>query len=297
MSQTQQRFGLKEADARRAMEALMPAFWAGLRRNAATPDGMEGLMRAFTPPIFQPGGGAAANPWAAGPGAMWPQGGWPAGGAGAGDWMNAAAAGGPVGAFLTQIFPNKEIRRAVLDHVAATTGIRQDALDALMPVAATLMMGQIARNFAVGPARELLDAFMAGFARGRPQPAPSPVDMMAPFAEAMTAFFSGFARAGERHAPQAARPQEPEDEEAADAPDLDAPEPAASASEASGPAASDAAAPDDEDTGPSDKPSAGGAQQQRFLNDFLAAGRSMQESQIRAFEQMFDAFVPGHTTG
>ncbi|PTW62389.1 uncharacterized protein DUF937 [Breoghania corrubedonensis] len=281
MSETQKRFGLREDDARRATEALIPAFWAGLRRNAAAPDGLQALMGAFTPPIFQPGGGASANPWATAGG--WSGGGLPGGGFPGGDWMNAAAGSGPVGAFMAQIFPNKAIRKAVLDQVAATTGIRQDALDALMPVAATLMMGQLARNFAVGPARDLLDAFMAGFARGRPQPAPSPADMMAPFAEAMSAFFTGFARASQRNQPQSARTPEPEDEE--------------------GPVEEENAAQPEGDASP---PGAGGEKgpsaqagtpPQYFFEDFLTAGRSVQESQIRAFEQLFETFVPGDQPG
>lgn len=255
LTETQQRFGLREEDARRATEALMPAFWAGLRHNASAPQGMDALMRAFTPPAFQPGGGG--TPWSGA--GVWP----------GAEWMSGQSIPGPVGAFLSQLFPNEAIRRAVLDQVAATTGLRHDALNAMMPVAATLMMGQMARNFAVGPARELLDAFMAGYARGRPRPAPSPADMMAPFADAMSAFFTGFARASE--ARPAPRVPDPEDEEE--------PEQTAETPEADD--SNDAA-----DTPP------GGGEQARFLDDFMAAGRSMQESQIRAFEQLFETLVP-----
>ncbi|WP_321342673.1 DUF937 domain-containing protein [Breoghania sp.] len=283
MAQTQKHFGLGEEEARRATEALMPAFWAGLRRNAGAPNGFEAMMRAFTPPAFQPPSSRPVNPWQAfgswTPGDMtkvdWGAFDWASY-----DWRNAQGGPvyGPVGAFLAQIFPNDAIRRAVLDQVAATTGIRPDALNALMPVAATLMMGQIARNFAVGPARELLDAFMAGFARGRPAPTPTPADLMAPFAEAMSAFFTGFMRAG---APAAQEKQSTfyEDEgdvPAAEEPVVDEPEDGEGEEEGDAPGARAAA-----------------ATHARFFDDFLAAGRSVQENQIRAFEQLFETLVPG----
>ncbi len=283
MAQTQKHFGLGEDEARRATEALMPAFWAGLRRNAGAPNGFEAMMRAFTPPAFQPPSSRPANPWQAfgswTPGDMtkvdWGAFDWASY-----DWRNAQGGPvyGPVGAFLAQIFPNDAIRRAVLDQVAATTGIRPDALNALMPVAATLMMGQIARNFAVGPARELLDAFMAGFARGRPQPTPTPADLMAPFAEAMTAFFTGFMRTG---TPAAQEKQSAVFEDEGDAP---------VAPETAGEEPEDGAG-DDEGDAPDAHPAA--ASQARFFEDFLAAGRSVQENQIRVFEQLFETLVPG----
>ncbi|WP_321499347.1 DUF937 domain-containing protein [Breoghania sp.] len=289
MAQTQKHFGLDEDEARRATEALMPAFWAGLRRNAGSPDGLEAVMRAFTPPAFQSSRSKPANPWQAfgawAPGDMtkvdWGAFDWASF-----DWGNAQAAPvyGPVGAFLARIFPNDAIRRAVLDQVAATTGIRPDALNALMPVAATLMMGQIARNFAVGPARDLLDAFMAGFARGRPAPQPTPADLMAPFAEAMSAFFTGFMRAG---APEAAEKQSSFYEDESDAPDGEEVE-EADPSETTGA----------EGTGQdaATKRSAGG-DQAHFLEGILAAGRSVQENQIRVFEQLFETLVPGEQPG
>ncbi|MDJ0930129.1 hypothetical protein [Breoghania sp.] len=192
-----------------------------------------------------------------------------------------AAVEGPVGAFLSQVFPNKVMRQVVFDHVAATTGIRQDALDALMPVAATLMMGQMARNFAVGPARDLLDAFMAGFARGRSRPTPTPADLMAPFAEAISAFLTGFMRAGSTStfetAPTPERRCPPEHENEGVYEDMEEegePEPET---------AQGAADPE---------PSGSALASTCFLEDFLAAGRSVRESQIRAFEQLFETLTP-----
>lgn len=268
LAETQKRFGIGQEEARRATEALMPAFWAGLRRNAAAPNGYESLLRAFTPPIFQQAtsGGMAQMPGMPWLGGNWPKDAWPT------DWTGGRSPTNPVEAFLQFVFPNEAIRRAVLDQVAATTGIRHDALNSMMPVVATLMMGQIARNFAVGPARDMLDAFMAGYARGRPQPAPTPADMMAPFAEAMSAFLSGFTRAGERRT-EAPAPEHEDEEEAA--PPEEEPEEAPEAT-----AAASGAAP-------------GAMSGAGLFDEFLAAGRSMQESQIRAFEQLFETLAPG----
>ncbi len=289
MAQTQKHFGLNEDEARRATEALMPAFWAGLRRNAGAPDGFEAMMRAFTPAAFHTSHPKPANPWQAfgswTPGDMtkvdWGTFDWASF-----DWRNAQSAPvyGPVGAFLAQIFPNDAIRRAVLDQVAATTGIRPDALNALMPVAATLMMGQIARNFAVGPVRDLLDAFMAGFARGRPAPQPTPADLMAPFAEAMSAFFTGFMRAG---SPPSTQKHSSFYEEEGDAT-------GAAGSEEAGQNET-AAADNSEPAAAAEEPTTGS--HARFFDDFLAAGRSVQENQIRAFEQLFETLVPGEQPG
>lgn len=229
LSEARKRFGLDEADVNRAMAGLMPAFWAGMRHSAGSPSGLAALMQSFTPPGF---------------------------GASAGDFSGANA-------FVDQLFPNEAIRKAVLDQVAATTGVGRDALAEMMPVAATLTMGQAARNFTVGPAREWLDAFMTGYARGRPKPPPTPAEMMAPFADAMNAFFSGFAGIDKDDKPTP-QPQP--------APQAD-PEPEAAA--ASSPA---------DDVEPEDVSS---------MRDFLAAGRHIQESQVRAFEQLFETLVPG----
>lgn len=232
MGETRARLGLGEDEATRALQALMPAFWAGLRHTAASPQGLSGLMGAFAP---------AMNPTSPA--------GWPGG-------FAVPGFGDPASAFLERLFPNDAIRKAVLDQVAATTGLRHDALAGMMPAAATLMMGQLARQFAVGPARDWLDAFMTGFARGRPKPTPTPMDMMEPFAQAMSAFFAGFTRTE--------------------------PEPTSGAT----------AHPADQNARSTDPTATEEAPLASPLGDFLAAGRSMQEGQIRAFEQLFDTLAP-----
>lgn len=226
-AEARKRFGLDEADVNRAVAGLIPAFWAGMRHSAATPGGLQELMSAFTPPNFDKGSQAGVA---------------------------------SADAFLQQVFPNDAIRQAVLDQVAATTGVGRDALAEMMPVAATMMMGSAARDFAVGPARDWLDAFMVGFARGRPKPPPTPAEMMAPFADAMNAFFSGFTP----DTPKASAPETvPESVEA------ETVEPEVAEAGASGNV--DAAA----------------------MSDMFTTGKNIQESQIRAFEQLFEAFAPG----
>ena len=224
-AEARERFGLDEADVNRAMAGLMPAFWAGLRHSAGSPSGLAALMAAFTSPDSATGASMSGFPGA--------------------------------DALVERLFPNEAIRKAVLDQVAASTGLGRDALTEMMPVAATLMMGSTARNFAVGPARDWLDAFMAGYARGRPKAPPTPAEMMAPFTDAMNAFFSGFAGADRTDAEPAPR-QQPE---------------AAGSTES-----------DDEATE---------AEDQIAMQDFFAASRDIQESQVRAFEQLFETFAPG----
>ncbi|AXS39383.1 hypothetical protein D1F64_04125 [Breoghania sp. L-A4] len=162
----------------------------------------------------------------------------------------------------------------MLDQVAASTGLGRDALSEMMPVAATMMIGSQARNFAVGPARDWLDAFMAGYARGRPKPPPTAAEMMAPFADAMNAFFAGFAGtvpSGDAAAQERAGARTPE--------------PAA--------AKGDDAAQDGTDEHTADEAAADGTPGDATLGDLFTASRGIQESQVRAFEKLFETFASG----
>lgn len=272
--ETRKRFGLGEEDVARAMAGLMPAFWAGVRHSAASGNAPENFFAAFLPPGFAPQAGGIPS--------------------GFGGGFPAAFPGTPE--FLERIFPNEAIRKAVLDQVSQSTGVARDALAEMLPVAATLMMGAAARRFAVGPAREWLDAFMAGYARGRPKPPPSAAEMMAPFTEAMGMFFEGFAQAGRQFAWMSGLDRDDEgggsNSGPARAPRRRAAEPVDEAPEEAKPPVPDAEEGEAEEGDTEERNSGDRAEPSSPMHDFLAAGREIQESQVRAFEQMFETLVP-----
>jgi len=114
---------------------------------------------------------------------------------------------------MSLFFGPEAVRKAIAEHVAGMTGLQQDAIAEMMPVTATLAMGTVARPFFQGPAREMFDAFMAGYARGRPKPAPTPVDMMQPYSDAIQAFWSGFLGSGKTQDVEEPEPEEQEVQE------------------------------------------------------------------------------------
>jgi len=242
-----QQFGWSEGDILRAAEALMPAAFAGLRRFATTPSSLETLMALMPGP---------------------------------GRFRSLPDPDGLVGEPLALFFGTAETQRALADFVARQTGLERPGVETLMPVVATLALGQVARQFTGGPARELLDAFLAGYARGRPKPAPNPMRMMAPYTEAMRSFWDGYLGLFE----QPARP----DASAASAPASRAMPPEADS-------ARDASAETPDDGAPGDKsPDEGAAEDAptdgdaALLDRWIALGRDIQDTQIRGFETFFE---------
>ena len=241
----QRQFGWGDADVARAAEALMPAALAGMRRYAASPSAFEALL------AFMPGPGrVTAMP---GPDSL-------------------------VGEPLALIFGPAEVQRSVARYVSEQTGLELPGIETMMPVVATLALGQAARRFTVGPARELLDAFLAGYARGRPKPVPNPMRMMAPYTEAMRSFWDGYLGLFDRPASDSADTASPgqatsnESETGA----------GVSASDAAG--TESGGAPAGGDTGEGE----GGEDGTKLVETWLSFGRDIQEQQIRNFEALFD---------
>ena len=114
--QMARQFGLQQQQAEKAIEALMPAFSQGLKRNATTPDGFAGFMQALA------SGGHA-------------------------DYMhNPMKAFSPQGmsegnAILGHLFGNKEVSRAVAAQAEATSGVSQAIIKQMMPALAPMIMG------------------------------------------------------------------------------------------------------------------------------------------------------------
>ena len=111
--------GLSPDQTSTALAALVPALAAGLQRNASQPDGLASLIGALS------GGGHAQyvdDPSAIqGPGAV-----------------------SDGNAILGHILGGKDVSRAVASRAAAQTGLGEDVLKKLLPMAATLVMGALA---------------------------------------------------------------------------------------------------------------------------------------------------------
>lgn len=257
-----QQFGLNEADVARAMGALIPTAFTGLKHTTAAPNAFQSFMS------FLQGQGPSvmAEPFSAAP--------------------------------VPWFYGSDPVQKAVASQIAAFTGVQQEAVAALMPVAATLALGNVARPFLQGQARDLLDAFMSGYARGRPKPMPGAA-MMAGYGEAVQSFWSGFFGSAADAAGKAASfwgmpatglgggqssatPAAPE-AVSRPAPVAKKPEPAAAPAEAKVSEAEAAA----------QAPLPGAA----LVEDWLSAGRAFQENHMKAIEGLFERFGPAALPG
>ncbi len=170
-------FGLNQAQMTSALEALLPAFSQGLKRNTADPYGLGAVMQAMM-----------------------------AGGYGQ-FFTNPAAAFTPAGmsagnAVLGQLFKSKDLSRAVASQAAAATGIGQEVLKQMLPALATMLMGGLAQQTMMKASSggfgasgnifgEIIDQMMKqgmGQAR-RPEPQPEPMDN--PLGKILEGMFGG----------------------------------------------------------------------------------------------------------
>ncbi|MEO9339447.1 DUF937 domain-containing protein [Mesorhizobium sp. SB112] len=109
-------FGLSQKQTQSAVEALLPAFSQGLRRNTADPYGMGSFVTAM------------------------------ASGQHAKYFEDAGKAFSPSGVeegngILGHLFGSKDLSRAVAGQAAQATGIGQDVLKQMLPVIASMIMG------------------------------------------------------------------------------------------------------------------------------------------------------------
>jgi hypothetical protein len=114
-------FGLSQQQTMAAMEALMPAFSVGLKRNVQDPMGMGAFMQAL-------GTGSHAN-----------------------YFDNVSKAFDPSGIqdgnnILGHLFGSKDVSRAVAQQAAAATGIGTEILKQMLPALASMVMGGLAKQ-------------------------------------------------------------------------------------------------------------------------------------------------------
>jgi hypothetical protein len=116
MKAMSRQFGLDESQVSQAMEALMPAFSTGLKRNAGSAQDIGNFMQALA-------GGQHARYFENLTDAFSPQG---------------VSEGNGI---LGHLFGSKEVSRAVAQQAAQATGIGQEIFKQMLPVIATTLMG------------------------------------------------------------------------------------------------------------------------------------------------------------
>ena len=118
-------FGLDEAQTRAAFEALTPVVASGMRRQAATPDGLQDIFKSVL------GGGQ--------PGVLDDE-----------DAVRFDRAKPRGDEILGQLFGDKDVSRGVAQQLSATSGIGASLLKKLLPVVASIVMGQVAKKMGGG---------------------------------------------------------------------------------------------------------------------------------------------------
>ncbi|MEO9612209.1 MAG: DUF937 domain-containing protein [Nitratireductor sp.] len=109
-------FNLSQQQTQLALEALLPAFSQGLKRNAADPYGVGAFLSALSSGRHAPYFDDAANAFSA---------------------QGVADGNGILG----HLFGSKELSRAVAAQAAEATGLGQDVLRQMLPVIAAMVMG------------------------------------------------------------------------------------------------------------------------------------------------------------
>jgi hypothetical protein len=117
--------GLSQDQTSTALAALVPALAAGLQRNATQQGGLDALFGAL-------GGGGHAR-YVDQPSMLWSQ--------------ETVTDGNGI---LGHVLGNKDVSRAVATQASAQTGIAADVLKRLLPIAATLVMGSLAKQYSGG---------------------------------------------------------------------------------------------------------------------------------------------------
>ena len=149
MDNLAKQFGLSAAQTQAAVEALLPAFSMGLKRQASEPEAAPNLFAMMTGPYaeaFEKSYSAFAQQ------ATTTQG-------------NEA---------LGALFGSKEVSRAIADQAAALSGIGSQILKAMLPALASILMGGLAKSAAAQPQLQEIFGQMMGGMMGNATTAPNP---------------------------------------------------------------------------------------------------------------------------
>jgi hypothetical protein len=117
LSEIGRQFGLNEEQTRAAFDALTPVVASGVRRSAQSETGFQDILNAAL------NGNRGDN------------------------FDNATTSGNDV---LGQIFGSKDVSRGVAQQLSATSGIGAAVLKQLLPIVASIVMGQVAKKMGGG---------------------------------------------------------------------------------------------------------------------------------------------------
>jgi hypothetical protein len=189
-------YNLSQQQAQLAMEALMPAFSEGLKRNTADPYGVGSFLQALS-------SGQHAKYYEDAQNAFSPQG---------------IAEGNGI---LGHLFGSKELSRAVASQAAQATGIQQDILKQMLPALASMIMGGLFKQ-STGPERQaqpsgnilgdIMEQMMrqGGEMMGQQRPAPRPEPAANPFDNPFGKILQDMFGGGAPPATQAPRQRQPD---------------------------------------------------------------------------------------
>ncbi|MEM8812170.1 MAG: DUF937 domain-containing protein [Pseudomonadota bacterium] len=188
-----QNYGLSRTQIDQALLALAPAFSLGLKRAFSDPNSLAGLVELIR-----------STSTASLPGLL-----------GGSDPLSATRAQDALGL----LFGSPHASKAIADQVARLSGVPAERILQMMPATASAVLAGLQRDlpFQAGPFGDLLNAFIDGFHRGRPEPGPSVEPPPQVAADMLTSFFTGFQR-GRSHEDDDAAALEAEGEAETDDP-------------------------------------------------------------------------------
>ena len=184
-------FNLSQQQAQLAVEALLPAFSQGLKRNTSDPYGLAAFLGAMA-------NGSHNQYFADAQKAFSPQG---------------IQNGNDI---LGQIFGSKDLSRAIATQAAQATGLGQEMMKQMLPVIASMLMGGFASQAAAPsqasaaagkPFGQIIEQMMrqaGGMAGGTAMPAEAPASPFDnPFGKMLEGMLGGAAGQGSQAQPQA----------------------------------------------------------------------------------------------
>lgn len=198
-------FGLSTDQTRKAMDALMPAFWIAMQQQAARPDNLMRFFSGMTGNTM-PFGGMGTMGGFGNMGGMGGMGGFsnPFMPTGFGSGFGSGFATPSSEDFTNALFGGPDIRRAVAEQAAQWSGVNATIVQQMIPAIATSMMASFMALMTGGDQGGVFGQFMNFFsqkeeapkaeepeAKPEPAPQPQPTDffaaMMKPWFDAMGA--------------------------------------------------------------------------------------------------------------
>jgi hypothetical protein len=143
-------FGLSDEQTRAALDALVPVVAAGVSRKAQSADGLQDILKS----VLTGGFGATLDD------------------SNAVSYDRARPQGDDV---LGQIFGNKDVSREVAQQLSLNSGIGAAVLKKLLPIVASIVMGQVAKKMGAGTSSGGgLGDILGDILGGGVSPAPAP---------------------------------------------------------------------------------------------------------------------------